>query len=622
MRRSLMAESSTPSHPSPEQTPIVVPENLVTILRTERHRFETMGARYAVHASRLTELEKRLIEGRFHLAVLGQVKRGKSTLLNALLGEDILPSAVVPLTAIPTFIRYGAERTLRVRYNDSRPDTVVEEELVQCSEDKSHPASHHYGIRWLQEHLTLYVTEEENPENQKGVREVEITLPAPILRDVVLIDTPGIGSVYRHNTEVTMNFLPQCDAALFLVSADPPITEVEVAFLREIKDRVARLFFVLNKVDYLTGDEKETALAFYRTVLNRVASIDPGQRIFAVSAKKGLLAKEANDTRLWDESGLQEVSDHLILFLASEKNRVLREAIGKKVFNVFCDAELQTHLNIRALELPLAELESRLSLFDKKIAEVEQQRLHAQDILLGDRKRVYDTIETYVKDLRIPLKDRLSKIAEDAMAASPHSPEKAAQDAVAGAIPGWFEHELGSITAMADREMTVRLREQGKRAEMLIESVRKGAAELFEIPYHAPSGEEVYHLVRKPYWVDHEWESTFSPVSSAMMERLLPGPLRQSRAKNRMKHQIDVLVMRNLENLRYETLQSIDAAFLQYSSTLDENLRLTIDATHGAVRAAMERRKEHAGETAGRLARLYQVAGELRDVLQLFGKAG
>jgi predicted GTPase len=65
----------------------------------------------------------------------------------------------------------------------------------------------------------------------------------------VLIDTPGIGSTHRHNTGMTLRFLPQCDAALFLVSADPPITEVEVAFLIEVRNRVQDLFFVMNKMD-------------------------------------------------------------------------------------------------------------------------------------------------------------------------------------------------------------------------------------------------------------------------------------------------------------------------------------------------------------------------------------
>ncbi|TGC07422.1 hypothetical protein CUN85_11510 [Methanolobus halotolerans] len=83
-----------------------------------------------------------------------------------------------------------------------------------------------------------------------------------MLRDVVVIDTPGIGSTYRHNTEVTMGFLPQSDAALFLVSVDPPITEVELAFLKDIKSRVSKLFFALNKVDYLTKTELVEALTF------------------------------------------------------------------------------------------------------------------------------------------------------------------------------------------------------------------------------------------------------------------------------------------------------------------------------------------------------------------------
>ena len=271
-----MDDPSTPKPlPSHNTRTIPVPENLAEILNTGRRRFEAMDSRYAIPAQRLGELEKRLTQGRFHLAVLGQVKRGKSTLINALLGEDILPSSVVPLTALPTFIRHGDQRSLRVRYTDSRPDTVLNGEPTKCIEDLGLLASHLSENRWLQKQLMAFVTEDANPENEKGVLQVEITHPAAILRDVVLIDTPGIGSTYRHNTEATMNFLPQCDAALFVISADPPITEVEVSFLKEIRSRVAQVFFVLNKVDYLTGAEREMALGFYRTVLTRDAGIDP-----------------------------------------------------------------------------------------------------------------------------------------------------------------------------------------------------------------------------------------------------------------------------------------------------------------------------------------------------------
>ena len=90
--------------------------------------------------------------------------------------------------------------------------------------------------------------------------QVEISHPAAILKHgVVLIDTPGIGSTFTHNTEATLNFLPQCDAALFVVSADPPLTEVEAEFLKEVRSRVSRLFFIFNKVDYLNEQEKRAA---------------------------------------------------------------------------------------------------------------------------------------------------------------------------------------------------------------------------------------------------------------------------------------------------------------------------------------------------------------------------
>jgi len=583
---------------------ISVPENLAEILTCERRRFENLDTRYASHAQRLNILEKRLMQGRFHLAVLGQVKRGKSTLLNALLGEDILPSSVIPLTALPTFIQYGEQRLLRVRYNDSRPDTVLKGEPIQ----------------WLNKQLMAYVTEDANPGNTKGVREVEITHPAAILRDVVLIDTPGIGSTYRHNTEATMNFLPQCDAALFVISADPPITEVEVGFLKEIRSRIGQLFFVLNKVDYLTDAEREMALGFYRTVLTRDAGMDPGTRIFATSARKGLQAQEAGDAEKWEESGLAEVSGHLITFLAREKNRVLKDAIGRKALDVFYEVRLQIELERKALELPLDELETRLALFDKKIAEAQEQRMHAQDVLAGDLKRVYAELETYIEHLRAPLCEQLIAVAESAIAASsPQDPGRTAEQAVAEAIPIWFERELGRITTMMDEQVATRLKEHEHRANDLIESIRKAAAELFDIPYHAPSGERAYEPVRRPYWVEHDWDSTYSPIPAEVINRLLPRALRENRARDRMERQIKTLVIRNLENLRYETLLNIDAAFRKFSMDLDTNLGLTIEATQGAIRTALEERKRHEENVADQIEELKRTATKIQCVIDTFG---
>ncbi|MFH0958224.1 MAG: dynamin family protein, partial [Pseudomonadota bacterium] len=211
-----------------------------------------LGFDFAPDEGKIRLLKERLNEGRFHLAILGQFKRGKSTLLNAFLGEAILPTSVVPLTAIPTFVEYGPERKITIRYQDNRPP----DEFSNKSVDE------------INKILEAFVTEEGNPENHLGVLQVEILHQAPILKHgVVLIDTPGIGSTFTHNTQATLNFLPQCDAALFVVSADPPLTEVESQFLQDVFPKVSQLFFIFNKIDYLNDREKEAAIGFFKKIL-------------------------------------------------------------------------------------------------------------------------------------------------------------------------------------------------------------------------------------------------------------------------------------------------------------------------------------------------------------------
>ncbi|MBM4271254.1 MAG: hypothetical protein FJ139_03725 [Deltaproteobacteria bacterium] len=152
-----------------------------------------LGAKFAVDVKKMRELEKRLHAGRFHLAVLGQFKRGKSTFLNALLGDALLPSSVLPLTAIPTFIQFGSSLLVRALSHDG----TVREEAVGPRHEQ------------ISEFLSRYVTEESNPHNRLGIAQVDVFYQTPILqKGVVLIDTPGIGSTYRHNTEATLAFPP------------------------------------------------------------------------------------------------------------------------------------------------------------------------------------------------------------------------------------------------------------------------------------------------------------------------------------------------------------------------------------------------------------------------------
>jgi ribosome biogenesis GTPase A len=115
---------------------------------------------------------ERVSAGQFYVACVGQFKRGKSTLLNALIGHPVLPTAVVPVTSVPTIIRYGKRLSARVRLQN---ETWMEIAVSAVEE---------------------YVSEGKNPENLKGVVGVEIFVPSPLLETgMCLVDTPGLGSV-------------------------------------------------------------------------------------------------------------------------------------------------------------------------------------------------------------------------------------------------------------------------------------------------------------------------------------------------------------------------------------------------------------------------------------------
>jgi GTPase SAR1 family protein len=159
----------------------------------------------------------------FSLVVVGQFKRGKTTFINALLGKDFLPTAIIPLTSIITILKYGVELKINVFFeNNNRKDISVDE-------------------------LKLYVTEKHNPKNEKGVDRVEIFYPSDYLKNgVQIIDTPGVASVHEHNTKTTYEYLPNADVAVFLISVDPPITQAELHFLKDIKNLVVKTFFIQN----------------------------------------------------------------------------------------------------------------------------------------------------------------------------------------------------------------------------------------------------------------------------------------------------------------------------------------------------------------------------------------
>jgi len=197
-------------------------------------------------AKEARELAARVSEGRFYVACIGQFKRGKSTLLNALVGHAVVPTGFVPVTAVPTVIRFGDQPHARVRMRDGAWRDVNLTDLKE------------------------YVTEELNPENKRAVDGAEVFVPSPLLSSgMCFVDTPGLGSVFTGNTATTQAFIPHIDAALVVVGADPPIAGEELALVESIGKQVQDLILVINKADRTSDPERAAAVKFTREVLEK-----------------------------------------------------------------------------------------------------------------------------------------------------------------------------------------------------------------------------------------------------------------------------------------------------------------------------------------------------------------
>ncbi|MBI2988953.1 MAG: dynamin family protein [Deltaproteobacteria bacterium] len=570
---------------------------LLGILDRVFNVFEKLGEGFWGKQKRLKELRERLVEERFHLAVLGQFKRGKSTLLNAFLGEPFLPTSVVPLTSIPTLLYGGSKRCVRISFQDGRSSEFSDLSSEQASEI-----------------LSNYATEERNPANKLGVAKVEVEHPSSSLsRGVVMIDTPGIGSTLLHNTEATLNFLPHCDAALFVVSADPPITEVEVEFLKAVRGKVIRLFFVMNKIDYLTEAEKNSAVGYLRKVVREQAGFNGQEPIFCVSARAALQAKLKGTPALWQESGMAQLQASLLDFLAAEKTRTLQLALARKALDVLADAVMRIRLQCHSLRLPLDDLEKRIQIFDAKVREVERERIIVGDLLTGDRKRVTGFLEKQAEELRQKARNHLQEIVTNALEITEEvkAIERSAHDRLAEEIPVFFEGELRSFSNAVELRIQETLRSYQDRADDLIEIVRRSAAELFDVSYHAPDSSGAFARTYEPYWVTHNWDAFIGSIPEGLKDRFLPAGIRQRQIRNRLSKDIEALVVHNVENIRWATLQNLDQSFRRFASELDERLKDTMEATRGAIESAYLRRQQRAETVEPEIDRLKALEGQL-----------
>ncbi|MEM9195611.1 MAG: dynamin family protein [Myxococcota bacterium] len=320
----------------------------------------------------------RLEEERFHLVVLGEFNHGKTTFVNALLGESVLPMGVTPTTAVIHHIEHGEK---------PQALSVSEEGKVREIEMGD---------------LKSYVVE--GGANKDDVRYVEVTYPAALLEEgVVLVDTPGVNDLNEQRAEITYGYIPRADAVIFLLDAGQILKESEREFISEKLLSASRdkLMFVINKVDLLDDDEKEQAVAYAKTHL---ATLVDNPRVYPLSAELALLGHGQS-------SGLESFVVDLRTFLQEERGRVLLDNALDQGLRVAAVLRTSVEVQKRALQMDQTELEKRLAALEADLSghseTLEERKGQVRESLAAAKAMVRNDVESFGKAFAATLPEEI-----------------------------------------------------------------------------------------------------------------------------------------------------------------------------------------------------------------------
>jgi GTP-binding protein EngB required for normal cell division len=306
-------------------------------------------------------LTERFESNCLEVAFFGRVSSGKSSLLNALLGRDVLPTGVTPVTAIPARIVPGRTERARVSFATEKSQDVPLEKLAE------------------------FASEEGNPSNRRRVTGVVVELSAPVLTDgVCFVDTPGLGSLATAGASLTLDYLPRCDVAVLLVDAGGTLAPEDVSVARALLESGAELRVAVSKADLLTDADLLKMTDYLRRRLAAEAGVECP--VGAVSTRPPSAAAR------WFEEELAPLLQQRRLLAAKSLRRktgVLREAVVAALRlrlsrPVRDPATASRH---RQAEEALAEGTAQLARAHRRIVELAEGFRQAGDALLGAAAR-------------------------------------------------------------------------------------------------------------------------------------------------------------------------------------------------------------------------------------------
>jgi len=532
-------------------------------------------------ASRVSFLQNRLENKTFQLVILGQFKRGKTSLINALFGEDLLPTAIIPLTSIITILKYGKVEKITVSFLDGNDKAIKRAELSD------------------------YITESKNPKNEKGVDQVAFEYPSEYLKNgIQIIDTPGVGSIYKHNTGVAYEFVPKADAGIFVVTADPPISDSELQFLKSIKDYLAKIVFVQNKIDQVEEKDRLESLEFTKKVIEETIG-RKDLHFYQLSAKLGLEGKKENNKQKLDKSNILTIEDRLNQLFVSKKEQVLLLSIVYKLLPIIAEIELQLQIEKKALQLSVDELKEKAEIFGKEAEKIKQEKEDSSYILRGQAERL--TKEVLVNDIETLEEKKLPELIEKFELLFKQNRQLAGKE-LAKQFDIFLEKSIKSIFIVWRKEEEKKLQNSLKsiierfseQTNQYIQRIVDLSANLFNLNFKkfqvdSTLAEEIeFKFSFDEYQVDIDF---YTPVIT-IFPKFISNKLLYNKMKDDILQQFD----RHCGRSRYDFHERIMKSVNEYMVELDETLEQTIAGIEKALsKALLEKEKKEEYQSKARL---------------------
>lgn len=403
-----------------------------------------------INEETLKEKSSNLQKEEFILAVAGQIKSGKSTLLNALIfGNDILPSADTPYTAKITEIRYGSDKKLKAIFYTKDEWQELKNEITEIDDKKVN-----YFKNFIEPDIKnssyikfLNQTKEDDISNLKEyvakggiytpfVKSVEIYYPAEILKSLVVVDTPGTNDPNIFRSKITLDWIKRCDAAIYATYAGRLLDESDMKFINEylLSLENSKRIVAINKIDVLENfdevkkwlEDKKKDETYQKTVFNEASSF-----VFTTALCAFLDEKEKNGFLLnkdelwykdklkekkpefWQNNGLNELKNLVNDKIIQNKGKDLLISNINFIKNAFEKKEVFLNTEINALKTKISQNQKSKDKINKALDEIVNFRNKLDEVQDNFTYNIDDNLAQKDNILKEDIDKKFSGIANN-----------------------------------------------------------------------------------------------------------------------------------------------------------------------------------------------------------------